>query len=411
MLTRSEGRAAQLQPKRVTEAGTSIELFAGGGGLALALHQAGFRHLLTNEFAKRAADTLRLNRAQAWAPKHPQPTDLDSPWPLIEGDIRSVDFRPWEGRVDLLAGGPPCQPFSLGGLAAGDMDERNGFPWFFRAMRETRPRAVICENVRGLLRPSFAPYFQYLTREMSAPFEKRVEGESWRGHDARLVKSLAKRDGGDPSERYTVHVCPVNAADYGVPQIRKRVILVAFRNDLGVEWSPPAPTHSEAALLREQDDGTYWSARGLPRREAYKRPGSQDIDLLPWRTLRDALKGLPEPIGDKEETPPWTHHVRWPGAREYPGHTPNELDRPAKTVKAGVHGVPGGESVVRLDDGSIRYLTVREVARAMTFPDDWRLAGPRGEQMRQLGNAVPVELGAVFAEAVAEGLRSARPRA
>lgn len=392
------------------EMGTSVELFAGGGGLALALHEAGFRHLLTNEFAPRASQTLRLNRAVDWTPERESPASLDSPWPLIEGDIRDVAFEPWSGEVDVLAGGPPCQPFSLGGLAAGDTDERNGFPWFFRATREMRPRAIICENVRGLLRPSFAPYFEYLTRELSAPFEKRVEGESWQDHDARLRKALASGDGSDASERYTVHVCPVNAADYGVPQIRNRVLMVAFRNDLGVDWRPPQPTHSEGALLRAQADGSYWAERGLPSRPPLRTAPSAVGGLTPWKTLRDALADLPEPGGDKEETPPWTHHVRWPGARIYPGHTPNGLDRPAKTVKAGVHGVPGGESVVRLDDGSIRYLTVREVARIMTFPDTWRFAGPRGEQMRQLGNAVPVELGRAFAESVAGGLQSARPR-
>ncbi|MFD6125740.1 DNA cytosine methyltransferase, partial [Streptomyces hydrogenans] len=108
-----------------------------------------------------------------------------------------------------------------------------------------------------------------------------------------------------------------------------------------------------------------------------------------------------------------------PGARIYKGHTPNELDRPAKTVKAGVHGVPGGESVMLLDkrvpDASSpegwtyahRYMTVRETARVMTFPDEWHGSGPRGEQMRQLGNAVPVVLGEFFAKAVADALAAA----
>jgi DNA (cytosine-5)-methyltransferase 1 len=129
-----------------------------------------------------------------------------------------------------------------------------------------------------------------------------------------------------------------------------------------------------------------------------------DDGLLSWTTLRQAIQDLPSPNGFKIETPGYLHHYGWPGAREYVGHTPNELDRPAKTVKAGVHGVPGGETVVRLDDGSLRYLTVREVARIMTFPDTWRLDGPRGEQMRQLGNAVPVKLGRVMADAVAEAI-------
>lgn len=105
------------------------------------------------------------------------------------------------------------------------------------------------------------------------------------------------------------------------------------------------------------------------------------------------------------ETAGLLHHYGWPGAREYAGHRPNELDRPAKTVRAGVHGVPGGEGVIRLDDGSLRHLTLREVARIMTFPDLWWLAGPRGEQMRQLGNAVPVALGRAITDSIASALQ------
>jgi DNA (cytosine-5)-methyltransferase 1 len=158
-----------------------------------------------------------------------------------------------------------------------------------------------------------------------------------------------------------------------------------------------------------------------------------DDGLLPWYTLRDAIAG----IGDNKPLPDvpdewldrtehflggFTEHIGWPGARIYDGHTPNELDRPAKTVKAGVHGVPGGESVMLLDElvadkaaqGGLRYkyryMTVRETARAMTFPDTWELKGPRGEKMRQLGNAVPVALGEVFAKAVATVLDEAEER-
>ncbi len=133
-------------------------------------------------------------------------------------------------------------------------------------------------------------------------------------------------------------------------------------------------------------------------------PGVEE-QLEPWRTLRDAIQDMPSPIADVEH-PDWLHHVGCPGAHEYPGHTANDLDRPAKTIKAGVHGVPGGEAVVRLDDGSIRNLTVREAARVMTFPDRWWLSGPRSEQMRQLGNAVPVTLARVAADSVAKALIS-----
>lgn len=383
------------------EAGTCIELFSGGGGLAMALHAAGFRHLLLNEFNKRACATLRANSAVDYLPDEARPESLNDPWPLIEGGIQTVDFTPFNGEVDVVAGGVPCQPFSLGGAHKGHLDERNLWPEFNRCVRETRPRVIVAENVRGLLRPSFEPYWNYITRELAAPFEQRVEGEAWQDHDRRLVKAL--RSGGDSTERYDIAFKLVNAADYGVPQSRWRVVLVGFRKDLNIPWEFPKATHSAGALLRSQLSGAYHERH--PTAPIKEHPGvtPPEDNLLPWRTLRDAIHDLPEPVLHLE-TPGYLHHVGWPGAREYPGHTPNELDRPAKTVKAGVHGVPGGESVLRRDDGSIRYLTVREVARIMTFPDEWRLEGPRGEQMRQLGNAVPVELGRVLGDAIAKAL-------
>lgn len=398
----------------VPEVGTSIELFTGGGGLALAMHNAGFRHLLAVEMDKRACATLRANRAEDFE-KYPEPDSLYSPWPLIEGDIRERSFTDWEGKVDVIAGGVPCQPWSLGGAHKGHNDSRNLWPELFRVVRETRPRAVIAENVKGLLRPSFKPYYDYILNQLRAPFEKPRNSEDWTDHNQRISKFL-ERDNVDLTERYHVQFHLVNAADYGVPQVRWRVFVVAFRRDLGLQdWEFPKETHSEDELLRAQFDGSYWEEHKVPKtyRKPPKSAPATDGKTKRWRTLRDALKGdpergepkLPEPIGDKIEHPKHLHHYGWPGARIYPGHTPNLLDRPAKTVKAGVHGVPGGETVLQRDDGSIRYMTVREVARVMTFPDDWRLEGPRSEQMRQLGNAVPVKLGEVVANSVATALR------
>ncbi|MBV9313179.1 MAG: DNA cytosine methyltransferase [Pseudonocardia sp.] len=380
---------------------TSIELFAGGGGLAWAMHEAGFQHVLVNEIEHRACETLRANVAREVSPQW----SAESRWPLVEGDVRDIDFSGWEGTIDVVAGGVPCQPWSLGGAHVGYDDPRNLWPELFRCVRETRPRAVIAENVRGLLRPSFRPYYEYILNELRLPFEQRVEGENWRDHDHRLRKALT-RDTAEPCERYDVWCLPVNAADYGVPQIRHRVFVVAFRSDLGLaDWECPPASHSENALLADQANGHYWHRHELsPRLQVQPTLIPVRDGLLPWRTLRDAIRDMPEPLGDKIEHPDWLHHYGWPGAREYAGHTPNLLDRPAKTVKAGVHGVPGGETVLRRDDGSIRYMTVREVARVMTFPDHWRLAGPRGEQMRQLGNAVPVRLGGVIAESVYSAL-------
>jgi DNA (cytosine-5)-methyltransferase 1 len=408
-----ELNSAGLNSAGLNRAGlTSVELFSGGGGLALAMHRAGFHHLLVNELERRPCETLRVNGAAS------RP-DAPHGWPLVPGDVRTVDFTPLAERVDVVAGGVPCQPWSLGGAHRGWDDQRNLWPELFRCVRETRPKAVLAENVRGLLRPSFQPYYSYILRELALPFERRVDGEDWRDHDRRLTKSL-DRDRVDPGERYDVWCLPVNAAEYGVPQVRQRVFVVAFRRDLGLaDWRPPTPTHSEAALAATKADGSYWARHGLPdapsfalRRDTQQPGGAGPAahltngsrsELAPWRTVRDAIADLPEPpepFEDRVEHPDWLHHYGWPGARVYRGHTPNELDRPAKTVKAGVHGVPGGESVLRRDDGSVRYLTVREVARIMTVPDNWWLAGPRGEQMRQLGNAVPVTLGEVMATAV-----------
>jgi DNA (cytosine-5)-methyltransferase 1 len=401
--TEPAGRAPVSEP--ASGIGTSIELFSGGGGLATAMHEAGFRHLLLNEYDRRACATLRANLAIDYETGGAEPVSLRDTWPLIEGDVRAVDFSHWSGRIDAVAGGVPCQPFSLGGVHRGHLDERNMWPELLRCVRETRPRVIIAENVKGLLRPSFRPYWDYIVREISAPFEQRVEGEPWVDHDKRLRK--AEPNDSDASERYEVHYALVNAADYGVPQVRWRVFVVAFRSDLGVDWTFPRPTHSEAALSRSQRDGDYWAEHGLPYRGRPVGTSMSELDQLErWRTVRDAIADLPTPIMGRGRAG-HLHHVGWPGARVYPGHTPNELDRPAKTVKAGVHGVPGGETVLRKDDGTIRYLTVREVARIMTFPDTWRLEGPRGEQMRQLGNAVPVKLGRVVTRAVAERLRPA----
>jgi DNA (cytosine-5)-methyltransferase 1 len=438
---------AMLEPQ-VDEAKdlTSVELFAGGGGLAMGVHEAGFRPLLVNEIVKWACKTLEANEATDCGTVERIPQRGER-WPLRSGDVAKVDFNYLLNAVDLLAGGPPCQPFSLGGVAKGDEDKRNMFPQMFRAIREIQPRAVICENVQGLLRPSFRPYFEYIERELGLPFEERQAGSDWREHDKILQERLAAEPT-DPKKRYQVVTTRVNAADFGVPQVRNRIIVVAFRCDLGVDIEKfkksIAPTHSEAALIRSIRDGSYWKRhKKVP--DAVKAlvesrlPAETPADdgKLPWRTLRDALmydysKGEEE--ARKWQLPPIPpehldrrerraggvqYHVGWPDARIYPGHTPNVLDRPAKTVKAGVHGVPGGESVLLIDevladaaDGEApvfqhRYMTVRETARVMTFPDSWNLEGPRGEQMRQLGNAVPVRLAKFFAQAVAEALADA----
>jgi len=370
------------------------------------MRDAGIRHLLAVERDKWAGATLIENAAVPYSPERQESTASSDRWPCYQGDVRGLDFARWRGAADLVAGGVPCQPWSLGGAHKGCEDERDLWPELVRCVREVRPKAVIAENVRGLLRPTFKPYYDYILRCLAAPHEAKREGERWHEHDERLRRSSGET-AADPSERYAVTFRLVNAADYGVPQVRWRVFVVAFRRDLGISgWEFPRPTHAEAVLLREQASGDYWARHHIKRAgtAASTLPGLEE-QLKPWRTVRDAIGDLPEPVPGAEH-PDFLHHVGWPGAHEYPGHTPNDLDRPAKTIKAGVHGVPGGEGVVRLDDGSTRNLTVREVARLMTFPDDWWLAGRRSEQMRQLGNAVPGCLARVVGDSAVKALTS-----
>lgn len=204
----------------------------------------------------------------------------------------------------------------------------------------------------------------------------------------------------------------LNAADFGVPQRRERVFFVGFREDLGISWSFPQPTHSREALSFEKASGSYWERAKVAHKDRPPAetgfcgiPSGKEPRELPWMTVHEAISSLPEPGG--EAGMPLHNHRFQPGARSYPGHTGSPLHEPAKTLKAGVHGVPGGENMLRRPDGSVRYFTVRESARLQTFPDDYVFHGSWGETMRQLGNAVPVKLASVVGESVAKYLRNA----
>lgn len=378
---------------------TSFELFTGAGGLALGVAKSGFEHLGVCEWNRDACRSLRANGERI---------ETMAGWPVFEGDVRDVDFTPWADRVTLLAAGAPCQPFSLGGKHLGDTDHRNMFPEVFRAVRELRPKMVLVENVKGLLRTAFRPYFDYILLQLALPEVLAGTNEDWRDHSSRLRKLV--ESGGNVGMRYTVHHQLVNAANFGVPQRRERVFITAFRSDLDVRWSELVPTHTEDALLYSQYvSGTYWSERSLKPLVAPKRFAARVTRLadrgpslfdMPWRTVWDGIHDLPEPV-DGEQTGELHGHVGQPGARSYPGHTGSPLHVPAKTLKAGGHGVPGGENMLLRPDGTVRYFTVRESARLQAFPDDYHFRGAWGEAMRQLGNAVPVDL----AHAVAARMR------
>lgn len=385
----------------------SVELFAGAGGLAMGMARAGFHHAAVLEWNHDACETFRHNQRL-----HVSGVEE---WPLFEGDARTFDYGTINDDVMVVSGGPPCQPFSLGGKHRGHMDMRDMFPEAVRAVRELRPKAFIFENVKGLLRQSFASYFEYIHLQLTHPDLARKKGETWENHRERLEQHHTSRR---TQPAYNLLYRLLNAADYGVPQRRERVFLVGFRSDLDPRWSFPEATHSEDALLRDQWlTGEYWERHRVPKlqrptltpRLAPRVERLRDGDLFncgfPWITVRDAITDLPDP--EKYPQNGIANHVFNAGARVYPGHTGSPLDEPAKTLKAGDHGVPGGENMLLRPDGTVRYFTAREAARLQTFPDEYIFRGSWTETMRQLGNAVPVRLAEAVAKSVAATLRAA----
>ena len=386
----------------------SVELFAGAGGLAIGMANAGFHHAAVIEWDHDACETFRENQR-----RHNRSVEE---WPLYEGDVRSFDYGKLQcEQVMVVSGGPPCQPFSLGGKHRGYMDKRDMFPEAVRAVRELRPKAFIFENVKGLMRQSFASYFEYVHLQLTHPNLVRRKSETWSEHRMRLEQHHTSRR---VRSEYNVVFRLLNAANYGVPQKRERVFLVGFRSDLGIEWSFPEENHSEDALLHSKwITGEYWERHRVARKQRPRHAERQEgrVERLrcgelfhsgkaPWLTVRDALCDLPDP--EKVFAISVPNHTLNPGARSYLGHTGSPLDEPAKTLKAGDHGVPGGENMLARADGTVRYFTVREAARLQTFPDDYILRGPWTEAMRQMGNAVPVRLAETVARSVAHTLLS-----
>jgi DNA (cytosine-5)-methyltransferase 1 len=312
----------------------AVELFSGAGGLALGVAKAGFRHVAVIESDPFACQTLRENQ------RHHR--RLIRSWPVHEIDVCKFDYSQIPEPVDLLSAGVPCQPFSIAGKGRAHLDKRDMFAEVVRAVRALRPKAVLIENVPGLRRSKFKDYFEYLVLALGTPELARDPSQTWKEH----LQSLRMKSGipglGEPL-RYDVNVHVVNAADYGVPQSRERVIIVAFRSDLHVRWRFPKPTHSLDALAwAQRRSASYWTRHGLNR----SRPGKvscrmasaiskirrmeREPELLPWTSVRDALKGLPKLRRHASPLSPANHYLN-PGARSYEGHTGSLLDEPAKT--------------------------------------------------------------------------------
>lgn len=375
----------------------SVELFTGCGGLALGLSRAGFQALRMSEWDGHSIENVLHNKGRG--------IEHVKNWKIEHEDVRSVDWSKYSG-VELVAGGPPCQPFSIGGRHRGHADARDMWPEAVRAVREIEPSAFLFENVRGIAREAFASYLRWVVTSLSLPQIEAIKGEGRAAHLRRLEAEQKKA-------LYKVAVYKVNAADFGAAQKRHRVLFIGYHIGLGL--SPPEllPTHSRERLLWDQwISGAYWKKHNMraPRSGPEKTDLStvrhfdrtdQPPDGDPWVTVRDVLAGLGKP-GARDSI---SNHVLQKGARSYPGHTGSPLDAPAKALKAGVHGVPGGENMMALPDGSVRYFTVREAARLQGLPDDYEFVGSWSENMRQCGNAVPVPLAEFAGIKIGESLR------
>lgn len=376
----------------------SVELFAGAGGLALGVEKAGFNHIAVYEYDSPACETLKVNR-EKWFKSLAEDK-------IILKDVREVDFTTYKD-IDLLVGGPPCQPFSLGGKHQGFKDKRDMFPEMIRAIREIKPKMVLIENVKGFNRETFASYKRYVLLQIEYPNLLKRMNESVEEHLMRLEKEK-NTNSRDQDLSYDIKTKLINAADYGVPQKRERFFIVGIRKDLNLTWEFPDETHSNFALeWSKYYDNSYWLNHEItnlipPSKAVLKRISSNGFPFeKPWVTVRDALKDLKSPEVEEIHE---INHFYVPGARVYPGHTGSLLDFPSKTVKAGDHGVPGGENMLIQDDGSPRYYSVREAARIQTFPDDYVFSFTWGRSLKQIGNAVPVKLAEIIAKSLHQSL-------
>ncbi|MFM7558731.1 DNA cytosine methyltransferase [Cylindrospermopsis raciborskii] len=375
-----------------------LELFAGAGGLAKGLEMAKIKHKALIELDYNACLTLANNYNHQL---------------IYNVDVRKFKFEE-VGEVDIIAGGPPCQPFSLGGKHKGHMDQRDMFPYACKAISICKPKAFIFENVKGMLRPAFSNYFEYLILSLTYPEVSLKDLQLWKEHLI-VLKTIDNSDN-YPGVKYNVVFALLDAANYGIPQRRERVFIVGIRQDLNINWSFPQPSHSYDSLLWSQFVSyDYWerhqikpiSIEWVDQRTKQKinqliqKPTLFPPDLKPWKTIRDQIGELPQP--DSQGSFDQEHILRQ-GARSYPGHNGSYIDMPSKTIKAGDHGVPGGENMIRYPDETVRYYTTLEAKRIQTFPDNYRFIGCWTESMRQIGNAVPVQLGYFLASSLSRAL-------
>jgi DNA (cytosine-5)-methyltransferase 1 len=330
---------------------TAIELFAGAGGLALGLEKAGLSNILLSEIDKNACESLRKNRPE---------------WNVIEGDVAKIDFKPYQGKVDVLTGGFPCQAFSFAGKRLGFEDARGTlFFEFARAVKETQPLICVGENVRGLLQHENG---------------KTIEG----------MKAVLDELGYDVlSPRL------LKAIFYRVPQKRERVLLVGLRKDAGLKFEWPLESNEIFTIKDALKKGKlYPTDVPLSTGQAYPKGKREIMELIPpggyWRDLpiglqKDYMKGSFHLSGGKTGM---ARRISW--------------DEPCLTLTC----APAQKQTERCHPEETRPFTVREYARIQTFTDDWEFSGPLTSQYAQIGNAVPVNLAEAVGKSIIRTLNS-----
>lgn len=326
---------------------TSVELFAGAGGLALGMEMAGFQHVLLNEFDHEACETLRVNRPG---------------WNVVEEDIHTVDFTGLKGKVDFLSGGFPCQAFSFAGKRRG-FEETRGTLFFelARAVKEIQPKVFLCENVKGLREHDNGRTLETITNV--------IEELGYSLIPPRVLKAVM----------------------FKVPQKRERLFLVAVRKDLAgkVSFDWPAPYRRVMTFRDAFFAGDLYPV-DVPESEGQQYPEKKKnvMDLVPmggdWRDLpeevaKEYMKGSYNLGGGKTGM-----------ARRL------SLDEPSLTLTC----APAQKQTERCHPTQTRPLTVREYARIQTFPDDWNFSGNMSSKYKQIGNAVPVNLAYAMGRAV-----------
>lgn len=310
---------------------TSVEICTGAGGQALGLELAGFKHQAVVEVDPHACATLRANRPR---------------WGVIEEDLHQWDPSGHEG-VDLLAGGVPCPPFSKAGRQLGADDERDLFPKALELVDALRPKAVMLENVRGLLEGQFDGYRADVEARL-CELGYSASSASWR---------------------------LLNASDFGVPQLRPRVIMVALRNDMS-EFAWPEPTGAPAPTV------------GEALKDLMAEKGWAGVDE--WARRANTI--APTLVG---------------GSKKHGGPDLGPTRAKAAWLALGVNGHTIAESAPEADFSGIPRLTVRMAARLQGFPDSWEITGRKTAAYRQVGNAFPPPVAQAVGVQIAEALRSA----